>query len=160
MKQIKSLSKVFEKINFKQKSNCTMYSLMTSFYTISESIFYNFNVKKVHVVKLCRIGKTALLSSHNFALQLYVLFSRQLNLVENWSSCSHSSAGEKAVLVPPPKGHRCWWFPHLLAYPLQVHLTLLEGMFSSAGIVAEGGHPGMPLTPGVASRPPLPPGNR
>ena len=30
------------------------------------------------------------------------------------------------------------------------------GMFS----IAEGGHPGMPLTPGVASRPPLPPGNR
>lgn len=34
------------------------------------------------------------------------------------------------------------------------------GMFSSVGIIAEGGHPGMPLTPGVASRPPLPPGNR
>ena len=34
------------------------------------------------------------------------------------------------------------------------------GMFSTAGIVAEGSHPGMLLTPGVASRPPLPPGNR
>ena len=34
------------------------------------------------------------------------------------------------------------------------------GMFNSVGITAEGGHPGMLLSPGVASRPPLPPGNR
>jgi len=34
------------------------------------------------------------------------------------------------------------------------------GMFSSVGNIAESGHPAMALTPGVASRPPLPPGNR
>ena len=34
------------------------------------------------------------------------------------------------------------------------------GIFSSAGNVVEGGHPGMPLIPGVVSRPPLPSGNR
>ena len=61
------------------------------------------------------------------ALLLYILYSRHLNLVEHWSSCSHSSAGEEAVFIPPLKGCRCWGSPHPLAYPLQVHLTLWEG---------------------------------
>lgn len=58
---------------------------------------------------------------------MYVLYSRHLNLVENWSSCSHNSAGEKAVFVPPPKVRRCWWCLHLQVYPLQGHLTPWEG---------------------------------
>ena len=53
------------------------------------------------------------------------------------------------LMVPPSPG-----------LPSPGPFDAMGGMFSSVGNVVEDGHPGMLLTPGVASRPPLPPGNR
>lgn len=44
--------------------------------------------------------------------------------------------------------------------PFPGHFDTAGRMFGPVSSTPEGGHQGMSLTPGVASRPPLPPGNK
>lgn len=60
-----------------------------------------------------------------------------------------SAQGSQMLMVPASPG-----------LPSPGPFDTAGGMFSSVGNISDGGHAGMPLTPGVVARPPLPPGNR
>ncbi|KAJ7394786.1 Nephrocystin-4 [Desmophyllum pertusum] len=65
------------------------------------------------------------------------------------SSMRSSAQGSQMLMVPASPG-----------LPSPGPFDTAGGMFSSVGNISDGGHAGMPLTPGVVARPPLPPGNR